>query len=193
MKKGFFVLLVSFLFAASTFAQTGLRIHAGGSALDNEDSVLNPDGPYLGWHVGGDFQIAGDDMSILLGGRYTTTKYTTNKAIYNSTSAPEIVIVSTRVGLAFNFIKINRNIGIIGRVLGSIDYVFNEPIKSSGVNAGYKQYASTNTVASAVGGLGLRVGSLTFDVEYGHGLFNIVSNEKNTKPTHYSVSAGYFF
>lgn len=193
MKKVLLSITMALLVVASMYAQSGLRIHAGGSAIDNEDTTLNPSGPYLGWHVGGDFQISGGSMSILLGGRYTSTTYTTNKAIYKSATEPKINMINTRIGLAFNLIKINRNFSIIGRLLGSIDYVFNEPLKLSEANSGYEAYSSINTTASGVGGLGIRVGSLTFDVEYGHGLYNVIAKKEDTKPTHYSASIGYFF
>lgn len=192
MRKVFLTVFCIALCLGGIKAQAGMHLYAGVSANDNESAVLNSDGLTTGWHIGADLRLNEGDMYFLLGGKYTSIGFTNNTEIYSG-DAPKLEQVNTRVGLGFNLFKISDAFKIRAKVLASIDYLFNTPLSKEQTNAGYEAYRNVNSTASAVGGLGVSIGPILVDFEYGYGIFNVISKNKDTKPTHYSLSAGIFF
>lgn len=186
------IVVISFLCATVASSQAGMRLYGGVSAMTNENSILDPSGPTMGYHVGGDLRLNDGDMFFLLGGRFTDVAYSSNDDIYVS-SKPSLQMINTRIGLGFKLFHLTRLVTIRAKVLGSIDYVFNTPLVKDNTAAGFEEYRNVNSTASAVAGVGVSIGKLLFDFEYGYGLFNMVSQNKETRPTHFSLSAGVFF
>lgn len=193
MKKYILSVMVMMACTFSLHAQMGMRAYGGLSAMSNQNEVLNPGGPTFGWHAGADIHTNGGAMYFILGGRFTDVVYTDNKGMYTSSSAPHIQFINTRIGLGFDLINISESFKIRAKALGSIDYVFNVPIKVADITTGYEQYRAINTVASLVGGVGVSLGTVTLDLEYGHGIFNLINKNKDSDPTFLSLSAGFYF
>lgn len=173
-------------------AQAGMHLFAGVSANANESEILGSGGLTTGWHIGADLRLNEGDMYFVLGAKYTNIGFTNNTAIYSG-DEPTLQHVNTRLGLGFNLFEISEFFTIRAKTLASIDYVFNTPIAADEINPGFEQYRNVNSTASAVGALGVTLGPVLIDIEYGYGIFNIISKNKDTKPTHYSISAGVFF
>lgn len=192
MRQVLVILVISFLSASAASSQAGMRLYGGVSAMTNENSILDPSGPTTGYHVGGDFRLNDGDMFFLLGGRFTNVGFSSNDDIYVTTK-PSLQMINTRIGLGFKLFHLTRLVTIRAKLLGSIDYVFNTPLVKDNTAAGFEEYRNVNSTASAVGGLGVSIGKLLVDLEYGYGLFNMVSQNKETKPTHVSLSVGVFF
>jgi len=174
-------------------AQAGLHLYGGVSMITNQSEILLPDGPGLGYHIGGDLRLNEGGMYFLLGGKYTAVPYTTNDALHSKEADPSLQMFNTRIGLGFTLFRISEQFKIRGKLLGSIDYLFNTPLKPSEVNPGFEDYDNINSTASMVGGLGVSLGPILVDLEYGYGIFNLVSNVKETIPSHLSLSVGTFF
>lgn len=192
MKKIIGVIVVVVFAIQGLSAQAGLRLYGGVSAMSNESQVLMPNGLTTGYHVGGDLRLNDGGMFFVLGGRFTQVGYSNNDAMY-VTDAPNVQMVNTRVGLGFKLFNFTDLITFRAKVLGSIDYVYNTPLTSENTTPGFESYRNVNSTASMIGGIGISIGSITVDLEYGYGLFNMVSKEKDTVPTHLSLSAGFFF
>ena len=192
MRQVLAIAIVSIMTMTAANGQAGMRLYGGLSAMTNESAILDPSGPSVGYHAGADLRLNDGDMFFLLGGRFTNVGFTTNDDIY-VTDKPSLQMINTRIGLGFKLFHLTNFVTIRAKLLGSIDYVFNTPLTRDNTAAGFEAFRAVNSTASAVGGLGVSLGSITIDLEYGYGLFNMISQNKETKPTHLSLSAGFFF
>lgn len=203
MKNIVLTALLAVVTLAGLQAQAGMRLYGGVSLNMNESAVLMSDGPTAGYHIGADMRLNEGGMYFVLGGRFTNTGYTSNESLYRGDN-PQLQTVNVRVGLGYTLFSISDKIKLRAKTLGSIDYAFNEPVRRntapeavregiSEIAEGFEEYRGLNSTASLIAGLGVSVGALTFDVEYGFGLFNQISNNKDTVPSHLSASVGFFF
>jgi len=173
-------------------SQAGLHLYGGLSGMSNESEVLL-DGPVFGYHIGGDLRLNEGGMYFLLGTKYTDVPYTTNESLYTGDINPRMQMINGRIGVGFTIMRFSSNLELRGKFLGSIDYLFNTPIPLSNEVEEFKQYRNINSTASLTGGIGVTIGPVLVDLEYGYGLFNIISKVKETLPTHLALSAGIFF
>jgi len=203
MKNILLVAILAVTVSGTLDAQAGMRLYGGLSVNMNESEVLMSDGPTTGYHIGADMRLNEGGMYFVLGGRFTNTGYTTNENLYRGEN-PQLQVINVRIGLGYTLFSITDKIKIRAKTLGSIDYAFNEPVRKntapaavaegiSEIATGFEEYRGLNSTASLVAGLGVSVGAITFDVEYGFGLFNQISNNKGTVPSTLSASVGFFF
>ncbi len=192
MSKIVSVIVISIFILGSIQGQPGMRLYAGISGGNNESAVINPDGMNIGWHIGGDFRLNEGGMFFILGGRYTSIDFTTNEDLFSG-DVPKLGLINTRLGLGYKLFKISNNIVIRGKTLASIDYIYNTPISKTNEKVGFEEFRRINSTAGGLVGLGISIGSITFDLEYAIGIFNLISENKETKPSFISASAGAFF
>lgn len=182
-------ILCCLLLITNSSAQGGLAIYGGGTTQIVGGDVITSDGPQVGWHLGGDIRLNSGGMYFVLGGRYTSMNFTTNSAIYTGAS-PKMNQFKTRIGLGFTLVKISDRLKIRGKFLGSIDYLMDTPLRESETNPDFIDYRRVNSTGSLIGGLGLTVGPFLVDLEYGYGLFNLITEMPETKTTTVSLSVG---
>ena len=189
--KGVILFVVVLFFSTNDLkGQGGLHIYAGSTSLKNALEQFTPEGLiHSGFHAGGDFSFAGQDMYFILGVQYHQIDMVPGEEFSLTDPQAALSVIKPRVGLGFNVFKINDLFKLRLKILGSLDSFF-ESEESVAYNLSNPLNSGT---VSGIGGLGISVGPARLDVEYHRGLINAYNEIKGSQFSGLVFNAGIFF
>ena len=191
MTRYLFLLLSFWFISSGAYSQAGAKLYAGVITTYNKDKVITPKGTlHSGWITGIDARLNSGRMYYLMGGQY-------GKADLLGTTKPrffvarqQMTFLKGRVGLGFDMIRISPRFFITSKIVGSINYIVAYPEELLTIE-GYKTL--NDGTAGLIGGLGVKIGILNIDLEYEHGLFNIIPDKPDSNMNYISLTGGINF
>lgn len=190
-------ILICFIFGSfECLAQAGMNLYAGPSIMYSRDEIVTPSGNgHYGYVVGAHARLNSDAMYFLLSAEYGGFDLIANKK-FGFIGGNDLTYIKTKIGLGLDFLKLSRNTHLRTKLQGSVlfvnsydaDEVINDPLLSQN---GYLK------VNDGIGGLttsiGISKGSLTLDLEYERGFFNLYNLKKDSKLNFINLVAGFRF
>ena len=191
LHKGVILFLVGVLFSTNdAIGQGGLHVYVGSTGMQNSLVEYTPEGTTSsGWHAGGDFSFAGEDMYFILGLQYHKVDKMANEEFTLTDPEAAINIIKPRVGLGFNVFRIKDIFKVRLKVLASIDAL----TESDEARELFTATPLNSATASGIGGLGVSVGPARVDLEYHRGFVNAYNMVSDSNYHYWLFNVGFFF
>jgi hypothetical protein len=191
LHKGVILFLVLVLFSTNdVVGQGGLHVYFGSTGMQNSLAEYTPDGTALsGYHAGGDFSFAGEDMYFVVGVQYHNVDLMPSEEFTLFDPEVSVSIIKPRVGLGFNVFRIKEIFKLRLKVLASIDAI-SESEEARDFTSNTPLNSAT---ASGIGGLGVSVGPARVDLEYHRGFVNAYNMVSGSNYNYWLFNVGFFF
>lgn len=187
------------LFASfSAFSQAGVQVYTGLSIGSNADIEVTPEGTaHYGYIIGADARLNSSDMYFIIGMQYEDISLLGQESASFFSNEGSMQMLKGRGGLGFNLFKFSEKIILTGKVLGSLDYIYNYPADLISDRRDQNMELTHNklneAVLGATGSLGIQAYNLTFELEYEYAMINSYFKEKYSKFSYLAAKIGFFF
>jgi hypothetical protein len=177
-----FVSLTSLTFT-SVYGQAGLNIYAGPSTMFSQDNIYTPSGSaHFGYVAGANVRLNSDPMYFLISGEFGGFDFIANKK-FSYIGGDDLTYSKFKIGLGFDVYTLAPKTYIRTKLQGTILLVSNVDDKlfktPSLLNNGYIKI--NDGIAGLCTSIGFVKKSLTIDLEYEQGFFNLFSEKKESK------------
>jgi len=192
MRSKISILLVCLFASFSAWSQAGLQVYTGLSIGSNAAMEVTPEGTaHYGYIIGADARLISSDMYFIIGMQYEDISLLSQESASFFSNEGSMQMLKGRGGLGFNLFKFSEKIILTGKVLGSLDYVYNYPADLIVDRTPYNKL--NEAVLGATGSLGIQAYNLTLEFEYEYSLLNTYFKQKDSKFSYMAIKVGFFF
>jgi hypothetical protein len=187
------IVLVVLFTSSAIFGQSSLHLYTGVVNGFGKDKIFTESGTgHFGYAAGLEFKSNADELYLLFNGEYGQLNLLSTK--FNYFSGDNINVIKYKVGVGVDLKKLKNKKVLRARVQGTLSSL-------SGVDSTILQkrpalktagYESVNeNLAGLATGLGIFGKRWSVELAYEAGLFNIISDKKDTRINSISLFVGY--